>query len=507
MVESFVVQGAILLHSAIALSLTAERADSRSRQRLECRGPLGDRSPASTGESGFFWGGSVLPPAGGHRLGLELRCRLGSIVDFVVAGLGFGALLIVIGFAVRDLGPFVWRFPANASEDDLRRELIDRTVLCHAIAKAFTIAGGITLVATAIAVAAGVGDSTGELVFALAAAVSSLFAAIAGALAIRQFQAARTAYRPTPAMPRPVTRSSPLSTADGGALTSVRRVTKTPRQTEQPVPTEADQPEPAALAAEIAAFDPNKLFASEFDHEADDDDPMLPKRLTAVSPEPKPEPEPVGAGVDDEPTPALASEADRELVEVAIAVEQIGFPETVETEAEGVEASQPPAAVEPPVPPQRLRSALTGGNEGKDEVLSVTIRPIVSEAPKPPATPLPADPEPTAAIEAEPPVDERAAPEPAPTGEPIFQSSLLADIGAGSSNENGAGFSSNLLADVDAECNQGAGSFQSPLLADLVAGEVATNGVDGAGDEDEGDLVSGAEPKRRSLFSRRTNHR
>src|SRR5215211_4159925 len=33
--------------------------------------------------------------------------RRGSPVDFVVAGMGIGALLVVVGFAVRDLGPHI----------------------------------------------------------------------------------------------------------------------------------------------------------------------------------------------------------------------------------------------------------------------------------------------------------------------------------------------------------------------------------------------------------------
>src|SRR5689334_12069086 len=94
-----------------------------------------------------------------HHHGLKQpatkRCerRRGPNVDFVVAGLGFGALLVVIGFAVRDLGPLIWRPAGNASDDVLQAERLQRTTLCRALSNTLTVAGGVPLIATVVAVA------------------------------------------------------------------------------------------------------------------------------------------------------------------------------------------------------------------------------------------------------------------------------------------------------------------------------------------------------------------
>jgi hypothetical protein len=81
-------------------------------------------------------------------------------VDFVVAGMGIGALLVVVGFAVRDLGPHIGGRGAEGrleqSEFATRRDQLIITIWF-----ALSAAGGVILAATIVAIFLGVSDSVG----------------------------------------------------------------------------------------------------------------------------------------------------------------------------------------------------------------------------------------------------------------------------------------------------------------------------------------------------------
>jgi len=192
-------------------------------------------------------------------------------VDFVVAGLGLGALIVVVGFVVRDLGPLVWRFISHRSSDEDNPEQTLWNGLCQSISMVLTIAGAVILLATVVAIALGLSDHLGSRIVIIVSVAAVLAAAVLLALNVRDYRAevgllssAELAYGRNSGREFSSSMTTSITT---NSLNTVRPVRK---------------PEDAVVAAEVVPgavpsvpehdphlvepFDATKLLASEFDH-------------------------------------------------------------------------------------------------------------------------------------------------------------------------------------------------------------------------------------------------
>jgi hypothetical protein len=240
-------------------------------------------------------------------------------VDFVVAGLGIGALMVVIGFVVRDIGPFIGRQYGTSPAGGTSEERARWRALCHGISNALTLGGGVILVATFIAVLLGLSDSIGGLIVLIASVAGAGFATVSIVKHV-------TAYRRGIVVESSgiVRRSSNVITRKGSrqlgveAAPTVRRVVtnKVPEpagsipDAGQNVPPPPDEP-----------FDVNRLLPQEFDEES----PSQPE-VTAKAPfigeavEVTPAIEPTGespTGPSVEPVEAASAAAPAEKPSVA----------------------------------------------------------------------------------------------------------------------------------------------------------------------------------------------
>lgn len=112
-------------------------------------------------------------------------------MDFVVAGFGLGAVLMLVGFAVRDLGPLRYR----AQQDDAvaRRLWSD---LCRRVGAMIVTGGFATCLVTLVLLLAGVGDKTGALLVIAVSALAVVGSGVGSMLTIRAFADARARLRP-----------------------------------------------------------------------------------------------------------------------------------------------------------------------------------------------------------------------------------------------------------------------------------------------------------------------
>jgi hypothetical protein len=133
---------------------------------------------------------------GGARCGV-----LGVIVDFVVVGFGLGALVLLIGLAVRDLAPRLSRQSASenpvqpdASPADPRHFALAKNApavwgrACHSLGQVIMIGGGAIVVATVIGIVGQFTDESGARLV-LAAALLAL-----GAIVLRAGQIGNNIY-------------------------------------------------------------------------------------------------------------------------------------------------------------------------------------------------------------------------------------------------------------------------------------------------------------------------
>ena len=124
--------------------------------------------------------GNVEVPIRRHAIGAarSLRFDWDAALDFLVAGLGFGALLVLAGYAVREFGVLLFVPPRirNTFDDDEETASAWRG-LCRLGSNVAMLAGVIVWFVVIAAVALSVSDGTGALLFAGTATLVSVVGA------------------------------------------------------------------------------------------------------------------------------------------------------------------------------------------------------------------------------------------------------------------------------------------------------------------------------------------
>jgi hypothetical protein len=120
-----------------------------------------------------------------------------TIVDFVVAGFGLGAVLMLIGFAVRDFGPL--RHRANGEDESVSRPW---AVLCGNVGTALVAAGLMVCLVTLVLLVVGAGDNTGARLVVAVAAVALIGSGVWSVLAVRRYTAVIATLAPAIGMRR-----------------------------------------------------------------------------------------------------------------------------------------------------------------------------------------------------------------------------------------------------------------------------------------------------------------
>jgi hypothetical protein len=239
-------------------------------------------------------------------------------VDFVVVGFGIGALGVVLGFLVRDVGPWLRRVPRGGGlgrGDVARRVAWARA--CRAGGSVLALAGGAVCAVALLALLGGAGDRAG-LVAVLVALGLALLAMLAwaGAYVRRNPRPRRAAPRapestwPAPpaaatGWPAPLPAPSPevvVARSSADAETELSGAEFAARNGHEPAQVAALQTDPA----------PTAEVPREFDAEPAPDADAAPREAPEpgagseleIEPEPEVEPEPVVAAV---PAAELAS--------------------------------------------------------------------------------------------------------------------------------------------------------------------------------------------------------
>lgn len=106
-------------------------------------------------------------------------------MDFVVAGFGVGAILMLLGFAVRDLGPLRYR-----SVSELLPIHDEWLAMCRSVGTVFVIGGLVVCLATLVSLLAGAGDRTGSRSVMAVVAMATIACGVWSVMAIRRFVAA-----------------------------------------------------------------------------------------------------------------------------------------------------------------------------------------------------------------------------------------------------------------------------------------------------------------------------
>lgn len=105
-------------------------------------------------------------------------------MDFVVAGFGVGAILMLLGFAVRDLGPLRFR-----SVEQLTPMHDEWLAMCRSVGTVLVIGGLVVCLATLVSLLVGAGDKAGSRSVMAIVAVAVIGCGIWSVLAIRRFVA------------------------------------------------------------------------------------------------------------------------------------------------------------------------------------------------------------------------------------------------------------------------------------------------------------------------------
>jgi hypothetical protein len=170
-------------------------------------------------------------------------------VDFVVAGFGLGAAIVLGGFAVHDLGPLVRR----RARDDPRRSAW--SAVCRSIGMVAIGAGLAICLVTLLALILGVGDGTGRRLVTAVSIVAIPAAAAWSAILLRRYA------RAAPAPSVSVADRAPAFSADwaAGVAKPVASVPRPARQ-QAPAPAASDRvPDPTPPAADSTADTPEPV--------------------------------------------------------------------------------------------------------------------------------------------------------------------------------------------------------------------------------------------------------
>jgi hypothetical protein len=391
----------------------------------------------------------------GGNAGASGRCRSSdageprrldwnSTVDFLVAGLGFGALLVLVGYAVREFGVFLFA-PGRIRKQFPEKEELSKAwrEICRFGSIVAMIAGVAIWLLLAVAVALAVSDKTGALLLAIAATVASVVGVGAIFLAYRRlFSAAALSKRiDVTAVSSGWAEPEVVADNDTEPVGGWRpRVIPKPTETfVEDMPTWGafyEEPIAAAPEAEESVADVEPI--SENHPESSDSSEPIETAAPA-------EPEPVVAGV--EAPPELEPEASSS--EAAAPTED---PEIGEPEAEA--AVQAPESKSEPNEPEAVQP---------EQAVPAPVDQVIAEAPAPAQN------------------DAKAA---APRR---FKSALLSDIDEPAAVDANAKYKSTILADLSAVRLPDDGPrFRSTALVDVAKPET---------DEPELDSENSAPPR------------
>lgn len=175
-------------------------------------------------------------------------------MDFVVAGFGLGAVIILLGFLICDLGP-LWRRLRRAGPGGSHQR--DWQGLCREVGASF-IGGGIALCAiTLVPLLLGVSDAAGARIVL---ATSVLVLAVAGVRAgqsvrrYRQWGASLPAWTPAAAQPLPPSKRDPVA-----AWPTPPKITAA-----QPAPSFRERPSAEPEMGETAELDEKASITGRF---------------------------------------------------------------------------------------------------------------------------------------------------------------------------------------------------------------------------------------------------
>lgn len=182
-------------------------------------------------------------------------------MDFVVVGLGLGALGVLVGLALRDLAPRPWRVRAATHRPPA--EVARRVAQARALrvgGRVLALAGGALWLATLAALAAGLDDRAGALVVLIVATL--LLVAISAWVAAYAHR-----YHPRPAR-RPARTTTPAAGPPPLAAAITAETPAWPTADDPASPILPDpMPAPEPLAAHAAPFaEPPPTI--EIDHDA-----------------------------------------------------------------------------------------------------------------------------------------------------------------------------------------------------------------------------------------------
>ena len=182
-------------------------------------------------------------------------------MDFVVAGFGLGAVMMLLGFAVRDLGPL--RYRGSEGDGPVRRQW---SALCRTVGNSIVGGGFAICLVTLVLLAADAGDDLGARMVASASAIAVIGSGVWTVFAVRRFAEATTAYSSAPDFGRPSSPFGPVRRPSRPVAAEVwddaetgpepaeePAVASEPRDTASVVPESTAQPEETADSTNEAA--------------------------------------------------------------------------------------------------------------------------------------------------------------------------------------------------------------------------------------------------------------
>jgi uncharacterized membrane protein (UPF0136 family) len=370
-------------------------------------------------------------------------------VDFLVAGLGFGALLVLAGYAVREFGVFLFA-PGRVRKQFAEKEALAGAWrrICRFGSLVAMVAGVAIWLLLAIAVVLAVSDKTGAYLVATAATVASLAGAGAIYVAYRRFfsPAALLRHVDVTAVASGWNEPDVVANDDTEPVGGWQpRIIPKPTETfvEDMPAWGAVYEEPTAAAPDVEAPEPVV-------------EPVL-----DVQPEPVESPETAAAAEESEPVVASSETAGEPEPDVMAADLAVPPAEHDEIKPESIAESEPPVAEPEPEPEVESLATEIVQTEPDVENALPPVDQVISEAP----------------------VAEGAAPQ-APKR---FKSALLSDIDEPASVDANTKYKSSILADLSAVRLPDDGPrYRSTALVDVAKPET---------DESEPESENGTTPR------------